>query len=173
MPPKLKNTKFHQTYKSLLRSFFLRSSVSRLPVSCLPTSVFGLRSPNNINHMNPINSFGPKPFATKTQKHQISPNIQIFTSVSRLPVSCLPTSVFGLRSPNNINHLNPINSFGPKPFATKTQKHQISPNIQIFTSVFGLRSPNFGLRSPDFGLWSPVFPLPSSLKKKENKVHVF
>ncbi len=53
--------------------------------------------------------------------------------------------------------------FGPKPFATKTQKHQISPNIQLFTSVSGLRSSSFRLRSSVFGLRSSVFGLRSSV----------
>ncbi len=180
LPPKLKNTKFHQTYNSLLRS-----SVFGLPASvfCLPSSNFRLRSsdfrlPSSVFRRYCrvygfilfilfmwfilFMLFGPKPFATKTQKHQISPNIQLFTSVFGLR-----SSNFRLRSSVFRRYCRVYGFilfilfmwfilfmlFGPKPFATKTQKHQISPNIQLFTSVFGLRSSNFRLRSSVFRMF--------------------
>ncbi len=110
LPPKHQNTKFHQTYKS----------------STPPSSVSGLRSPVFQPHKphEPYKFVRAKPFATKTPKHQISPNLQTFNS-----------SFFGLRSPVFQPHEQ------NKP---STTNHKLqTTNLQLLL----LRSPVFGLQA--------------------------
>ncbi len=132
----------HESYKFVRAKPFCHQNTKtpnftkHTNLQLLLSSVFGLRSSNNINHMNPINSFGLNLFATKTQKHQISPNIQIVNS-----------SVFGLRSPVFQQH-KPHESYKfvrPKPFChqnTKTPNFTKHTNRHPPSSVFGLRSSN-------------------------------